>query len=743
MDSKIKNLLNSNNWQKIHQLIIKGKLNPNEKIINGSNIIHIASINNKRKIIEYLLNKNIRFFESGDLEGNTPTHLLALYGNIPLLKGILKKNNKLINLINNKNETILHILWNDYDFLEWMLNNVDGSNKEINKLDKNLKTIIQKNIDAMPSVSPSAEVSNGYSNEINNKIIKLLLDHGADLFIPKDHPPLCQTIKNKDYDLTKLLIEYGADVNINDIYLMSPLLYAIDSEYLKIVKLLIDKGADINYCGPNCDYNPLYICINHNSVDILDYLLNKGYDVNKQNKKLEIGLHYSLEKKNVLPIIIAKLLWYSDINIQNIKGQTPLHYLIIYNNWENYTKILNHKNIDIFIEDLYKKRPVDYLIRRDNYYEFIDKLLLKNYVKQIDKTFMKKLTNICKKTKEKNMCNNILKKYIFETKRSVPNYMDYKIIKNKLRDITGNKFAKFGLFNSDTLHNLIYSLEILKKYPNLLVPFQFYNSNKLMNDKILFMNNLLEQDDLIISDLVKIYTNYFFELSPYVILWKSETVNYINKDIDFLIKKSLFSNKVRYIYIKLTIIISSNSHSNILLFDKVTGQLERFDPSGVIPYKNIGLLDEFLKKTLSKSLHPYYKEFLTPQDLYKKIGLQTLSNDDKIETKKLGDPIRYCLAWGFWYLEMRINNPEMTSEQIIEQIIDYLINSTSQIQRDQLFISYIRSYAKKLDLLKNNFMLRAGINPNNIYNLVLSIKDQRKIIKQLSKEFTTIINSRI
>ena len=49
-------------------------------------------------------------------------------------------------------------------------------------------------------------------------------------------------------------------------------------------------------------------------------------------------------------------------------------------------------------------------------------------------------------------------------------------------------------------------------------------------------------------------------------------------------------------------------------------------------------------------------------------SFQILSNDDSNYTKKLGDPIGYCLAWTLWYLEQRIGNPDINLDNLLKTI---------------------------------------------------------------------------
>lgn len=105
--------------------------------------------------------------------------------------------------------------------------------------------------------------------------IKALLDSGANINEPGGDPaftPLIFAIRYKYFDVAKLLIERGADVNFS-----SPLTYAAEAGDINMVNLLIEKGADVNLnqgMGP-----PLTEAARHGKFAIIERLLEKGADL--------------------------------------------------------------------------------------------------------------------------------------------------------------------------------------------------------------------------------------------------------------------------------------------------------------------------------------------------------------------------------------------------------------------------------------------------------------------------------
>ena len=732
----IKKLINNNKWNEIYKLIKNKKIDPYAEINNTNTIVHIAAINNDAKIIKYFLDYNKGPLEKSNDDGDTPIHLLASYGYIDLLKTCITKYPDFLNLLNNNNENIVNILYDDLDFIKF------SSKYDSDIIDDSYgQNVMTKNIEKCAS-----------QKDKYYKIIKILLkkhkyNKNKNNNKDKDNSLLCDVIKlNRPY-LTNLFIDHrlpsvesNFDINTKDRSYLTPFLYAVKNKDYKLMELLIKKGADINYNGPEGDYNPMIFAIENNDERMINILLDGKFNINNYNRYLETPLHYALapnkesshNNKNTLSNeLLAKLIYLGDLNIKNIDGETPLHLLCKNHNWKNYTKIINNKQLDIFAENNKNKRPIDYL--QGNYiYDFID-VVIDSYTNLIDG----KINHIskCNNTKSEE-CKKELKKYIFKTKRSIPIVEDKLIMNSKINIITGNR-ALYGLFNADILHNVIYTVEMLKKYKNVAVPFQFYFKDKMINDKILMENNDLykAQSELTISNLIKIYTDNFYELSPYLIIWKSADQYYINENLHIYIKK-LMVQSIRFIVLKLTLVTSINTtHANILIYDKIKNTFERFEPYGDVPYLDSDKLDKVLEE-LGKKL--FSAKYLSPKDIFGLMGFQSMSNDNLQSVKKLGDPAGYCLAWTFWYLEMRVNNPDLEPRELLKNSMKNIVDSKG-VDRNQLFISFIRDYASNLDKMKNNFMINAGISKNNMYNLVLSNSDHKKILNKLAFEFKMLI----
>jgi ankyrin repeat protein len=735
---KILNLINDKKWNEIYNLIKANKINMIEKITNGRIISHLAAANNNSKIIEYLCDKYPYTLSSADDDGNSPTHIMIFNGNYKLFKNTIKKMPELINLINNNNESVLHLInKNNNELFRWLIINISDVN--LNIIDGKGETVLLHNI---------KKCSNFNKNFEN---IKLLVQYKADIEHPKINPPLCVAIINKAINVVKYLVKNGANINSHNNEYKSPLLLSIYNKTYEISKYLIEHGANVNYFGAEGDHNPLIIALLQGDIKIIEMLINNGFNLNNHNRFMDTTLHiaFSMNPKmyNITPSLISKLLFYGNINAQNIKGTTPLHIFIRNYNWESYNLILQEKQMNIFLEDEIKKTPIFY-VKNDKLDKFME-MVTHSYSKH-----MKYNNNIyndhkcttykmhCKNRIQNKECIDIIKTHILSTKRSCPENNDKKILQDKLNVVKGNN-SRHGKFNSDTFHSVIYTVEILKKYKNLGIPSQYFIHDKNMTEKIRYENLdlMITPEQRVISDLFKIYIDFFYEIFPYLIVWRSSTENYINKNIDFYLQRVLWSNKIRFIFLKLTLITSeSGTHANIIIFDKKKGILERFEPYGHIPYLENNLLDNFLLKKLGHIFKKYLGlkkfEYLRPKDYLVNVGFQTISNDNDATVRKLGDPIGYCLAWTMWYLEMRLTNSEVHPIKLIKNALKIIPNYSKKDNSG--FINFIRNYSTKLDEEKNLFLTRAGINKKLQYNIIFREEDYNKLIKQLVNDFEVI-----
>lgn len=138
------------------------------------------------------------------------------------------------------------------------------------------------NINANPCYKTALSVA---ANKNNVEIVKYLLEHKADLNNINDNIPLAWAVKNKNLDMIKLLLQYGANVHasfyadINATYKDTPLSIAIENGSEGLTQYLLDFGANPN-SGGWLVKKPLTVAIKCQKLSIVKLLLQYGTNVN-------------------------------------------------------------------------------------------------------------------------------------------------------------------------------------------------------------------------------------------------------------------------------------------------------------------------------------------------------------------------------------------------------------------------------------------------------------------------------
>lgn len=117
--------------------------------------------------------------------------------------------------------------------------------------------------------------------------LKALLDAGYDVDMREENnrTALIKAIIERETEIAKLCIEYGADCNqIDDISGITALHFAVQHQLIEVVKLLVENQADIEAVDVNGN-TPLSDAVfySEGKGEIIKLLLAHGADRNKEN----------------------------------------------------------------------------------------------------------------------------------------------------------------------------------------------------------------------------------------------------------------------------------------------------------------------------------------------------------------------------------------------------------------------------------------------------------------------------
>ena len=131
-------------------------------------------------------------------------------------------------------------------------------------------------------------------------------------------------IEKNDIQSVKNYIYSGYDLNIQNEYGNTQLMYSIIHDKTTIVKLLLNAGADLNKQNNN-GYTALIYAVDGNKLKIVKLLVNAGADTNIQNRTCNTAL--IIASKNNRELIELLLDYYADEFILNYENKSFYDYL--------------------------------------------------------------------------------------------------------------------------------------------------------------------------------------------------------------------------------------------------------------------------------------------------------------------------------------------------------------------------------------------------------------------------------
>ena len=165
----------------------------------------------------------------------------------------------------------------------------------------------------------------GAARSENVATIRVLLEHGVDVNVRRkdDTTPLHEAARNGKVDAMRVLLEHGADVNARKNDDNTPLYEAARNGMFDAMRMLLDHGADVN-ARKNGDTTPLHEAARSGKVDVMRMLLDHGAGMNARKNGDTTPLHEAAGNGKVDAMRVL-LDHGADVNARKNSDTTPLH----------------------------------------------------------------------------------------------------------------------------------------------------------------------------------------------------------------------------------------------------------------------------------------------------------------------------------------------------------------------------------------------------------------------------------
>jgi ankyrin repeat protein len=271
----------------IVKLLVENNSDMNVQDINKNTALMFAILYHNDNIAEYLITQGAKL-DLINIHGSTVMHIAASVGNKKILEELDNRGMDLEYRDNNGNNVIFIATLNNYPHI---VKYCIGQHVKLNLINNHLKNSYIKDEDGNPL--QYREKSSLLHICIEQNLIELLIfliskKINMNIYNCNYETPLRYACKLNKLPFVKILLEKGADPNINSILNYSCLHSAIENNNFDMLKLLIDYNADYNnktldttlniiHCNtPSYKESVLRYAMSYFNHDIINYLKSKN-----------------------------------------------------------------------------------------------------------------------------------------------------------------------------------------------------------------------------------------------------------------------------------------------------------------------------------------------------------------------------------------------------------------------------------------------------------------------------------
>lgn len=283
----------------------------NKQGVQGNTPLLLATIFSHDEMVQFLIERGADLETTND-QGLTPLIATVLTNDVEMAKLLVKKGAQ-IDYNTNMNPLYLAASNNSIEVARFLIEQGADVNKEIREgyLFEGVALVgfgVPFLAGGLSAASPfvivagaSALAFGGYLGW-DARDISLMRETETykkartDIASIYDTTPLHVAAFKGHSEMVDLLIQYGADVNLQSEIDYTPLHFATQEGHLEIAKKLLNRKADINLASHNG--TPLYVAVMNDHMDMVNLLLTEAADPNIITKA-ETPLDLALEKGNL------------------------------------------------------------------------------------------------------------------------------------------------------------------------------------------------------------------------------------------------------------------------------------------------------------------------------------------------------------------------------------------------------------------------------------------------------------
>lgn len=306
----------------------------------GETLLTTAILQNKSKVIDYLLKFDTLDLNQKNMSNLTPLDVALDLGNYDLAKNLIYKGATLTEC--------------DICILDFALQNNDFEFvKYLNEHDM-LKNVILEKLDLFFEKSIT---------ENNLEFVRYFISCGADVntLLKNDNTPLILATKQDNIKLIQLLLNAKADIDQKNLAGKSPLIFAMEKHELSMIKYLVAMKANVNIQDANGN-TPLMIATIQQDAHLVKHLLDAGANVCMQNNDLNSPLDIAVQigDASIINDLLSK-----DINAVKKFSPNILHLAVKQNNFTSLMCLVKH-NLPIDNLDDQKNTPLLLALKLNN-----------------------------------------------------------------------------------------------------------------------------------------------------------------------------------------------------------------------------------------------------------------------------------------------------------------------------------------------------------------------------------------